>query len=135
MDVDLNDEGGRFHARQAIAAVLEPWFAARTLAEVAAAFQGSGVLWGPYQDFGQLVREDARCSPANPIFAEIEQHGAGRVLAPTVPLDFARSGRRPPTPAPRLGGQTDAVLAELLGLSAAAIGKLHDDGIVAGPRA
>jgi 2-methylfumaryl-CoA isomerase len=130
LDVDLDDEGGRFAARHAISAVLAPWFARRSLAEVTTAFEGSGILWGPYQDFGQLVTEDARCSPANPMFAEIEQPGIGRLLAPAVPLSFA--GRPPPVPAPLLGADTDAVLADRLGLSSAAIGKLHDAGIVAG---
>ena len=134
MDVDLDDEGGRFTARHAIAAVLEPWFAARSLAEVTAAFAGSGVLWGPYQDFGQLLREDPRCSTANPLFAEVAQPGIGTVLTPTAPLQFGDApGRRPPAPSPRLGEHTDAVLAEVLGLSGAAIGRLHDEGIAAGP--
>ena len=35
-------------------------------------------------------------------------------------------------PAPRLGAHTDEVLADILGLSAAAIGRLHDQGVVAG---
>lgn len=134
MDVDLDDEGGRFTARHAIAAVLEPWFAARSLAEVTAAFAGSGVLWGPYQDFGQLLREDPRCSTANPLFAEVAQPGIGTVLTPTAPLQFGDApGRRPPAPSPRLGEHTDAVLAEVLGLSGAAIGRLHDEGIAVGP--
>ena len=132
MDVDLNDEGGRFHARHAIAAVLDPWCAAHTLEEIRAAFAGSGVLWGPYQDFGQLVREDPTCSTDNPMFGLIEQPGAGTLLAPGSPLAFAGALRPPPRPAPRLGDDTDAVLAEMLGLSAAAIGKLHDAGTVAG---
>lgn len=133
LDVDLEDEGGRFAARHAISAVLAPWFAKRSLAEITTAFEGSGILWGPYQDFGQLVTEDARCSPANPMFAEIDQPGIGRLLAPAVPLSFAGpSGRLPPVPAPRLGESTDAVLAEKLGLSGEAIGRLHDAGIVAG---
>ncbi|MFH5925702.1 CoA transferase [Roseomonas xinghualingensis] len=133
LDVDLNDEGGRFEARHAIAAVLAPWFARHTLAEIARLFEGSGILWGPYQDFGQLVREDPRCSTANPLFAEIEQPGAGRILAPRVPLAFSGTPRPDPRPAPRLGEDSDAVLAEVLGLSTAAIGRLHDAGIVAGP--
>ena len=133
LDVNLDEEGGRFEARHAIAAVLAPWFARHSLAEVARLFEGSGILWGPYQDFGQLVREDPRVSPANPMFAEIEQPGVGRILAPGVPLAFSGNPRPDPRPAPRLGEHSDAVLAEVLGLSAAAIGKLHDEGVVAGP--
>ncbi|WP_419898652.1 CoA transferase [Roseomonas sp. USHLN139] len=133
MEVDLDTEGGRFHARGAIFALLESWCATRTLSEIAAAFEGSGVLWGPYQDFGQLLAEDPRCSTANPMFAEIDQPGAGRVLAPGTPLAFTGGERQPPAPAPALGQDSDAVLAEVLGLSSAAIGKLHDAGIVAGP--
>ena len=134
MDVDLDTEGGRFTARAAIFAVLERWCAARSLAEIEAAFDGSGVLWGPYRDFGQLVREDERCSVANPMFGTIDQPGAGPVLAPGSPLAFSGGARRPPLPAPLLGQDTEAVLADKLGLSTAAIGKLFQAGIVAGPQ-
>jgi 2-methylfumaryl-CoA isomerase len=132
MDVDLDTEGGRFTARHAICAVLEPWFAARSLAAVRSAFDGKGVLWGPYQDFGQLVAEDPRASPANPIFADVEQQGVGTLLANGVPLRFGL-GDIPPMPAPRLGEHTEAVLTGVLGLSGAQYGKLHDAGVVSGP--
>ncbi len=135
MGVDLDDEGGRFQARDAIAAVLAPWFAARGLEEIRRAFAGSGVLWGPYQDFGQLLAEDPRCSTANPLFQEVGQPGVGRHLAPGSPLAFGAVPRGAVAPAPRLGEHTDLVLAERLGLSAAEIGRLHDAGIVAGPAA
>ncbi len=132
MDADLDTEEGRFAARDAIAAVLAPWCAAHTLAGIAAAFAGSGVLWGPFQDFAELVTHDPRCSPANPLFAEIEQPGIGRYLMPGSPLDFGAAPREPTRPAPRLGEHTDLVLSELLGLTAAEIGRLHDAGIAAG---
>lgn len=133
MDVDLNTEGGRFEARGAIFALLEHWCASRSLADIRGALDGSGVLWGPYQDFGQLVAEDPRCSEANPMFGRIDQPGAGNILAPAGPLEFVGSGRVPPQPAPVLGQDTDRVLADVLGLSGAAIGKLHDSGTIAGP--
>lgn len=132
MGVDIDTEGGRFEARRAIAAVLEPWFARRSLAEVRAALEGSGVLWGPYQDFGQLVREDPRCSLANPLFGAVEQPGAGRVTASAIPLSFGGSHRPDPAPAPRLGEHTEAVLTEVLGLSSAEYGRLRDARVVAG---
>jgi 2-methylfumaryl-CoA isomerase len=134
MDVDLDTEGGRFAARHAICAVLEPWFAAHRLDEIRTAFDGKGVLWGPYQDFGQLVAEDPRASTANPIFAEVEQAGVGTLLANGAPLRLGL-GDVPPAPAPRLGADTEAVLTGLLGLSTAQYGKLHDAGVVAGPDA
>ena len=133
MDLDLDTEGGRFEARHAICAVLEPWFARRTLAEITAALTGTGVLWGPYQDFGQLVHEDPRCSVANPMFGEIDQPGVGRILVNAVPLSFSADTRPPAARAPRLGEHTEAVLTEMLGLSSAQYGKLHDAGVVAGP--
>lgn len=128
---DLDSETGRYEARDLLAALLRPWFAARELAEVRALFDGTGVSWGPYQTFRQLVEEDPRCSPANPMFAEVEQPGIGTYLAPGSPLDFAAVPRVPVRPAPLLGQHTEEILADVLGLSGAEIGRLHDAGVVA----
>ena len=75
------------------------------------------MLWGPFQDFVELVRDDPRCSPHNPLFAEIDQPGIGRYPMPGLPLDFSASPRQPTRPAPRLGEHTEQVLSEVLGLS------------------
>ena len=130
MDVDMATEGGRYAARHAIAAVLEPWFAARTLAEVRAALDGSGVLWGPYQDFGQLVAEDARCSTSNPMFANVEQPGVGRVLTPRIPLSLGGTPAQPPAAAPLMGQSTGEVLAQVLGYDAARLSALREAGVI-----
>jgi 2-methylfumaryl-CoA isomerase len=133
MGVDLDTEAGRYEARDAIAALLARWCAARGLDDIRQAFAGTGVLWDHFQDFRQLVEGDPRCSEANPLFAMVDQPGIGRYLTPGLPLDFGASPRLPPRPAPRLGEHTDTVLAEVLGLSSAEIGHLHDSRIVAGP--
>ncbi len=133
MEVDLDNESGRFEARDAIAAIIARWCAGKTLAEIAADFAGTGVLWGPFQDFIGLVRDDPRASATNPLFAEIEQPGIGRYPMPGLPLEFSAAPRQPTRPAPRLGEHTDEVLAQLLGLPTAEIGRLHDAGIAAGP--
>jgi 2-methylfumaryl-CoA isomerase len=52
---------------------------------------------------------------------------------PGSPLSFSGSERLPVTPAPALGEHTEEILADVLGLGAGEIGRLHDDGIVAGP--
>jgi len=128
LDVDMTSEGGRFAARHAIDAVLAPWFAARTLGEVEAALNGTGVLYGSYRDFGQLVAEDARCSLANPLFGMVDQPGVGPVMAPRVPLRFSGlSG--PLAPAPALGADTAAVLGDVLGLDAGRLADLAARGI------
>ncbi len=133
MEVDLDTESGRFEARDAIAALLARWCAGKTHGEISAAFARTGVLWGPFQDFVGLVRDDPRASAANPLFADVEQPGIGRYPMPGLPLDFSGAPRQPTRPAPRLGEHTDEVLAQVLSLPAAEIGRLHDAGIAAGP--
>ncbi len=131
-EVKLIREEARWTHREAIVAFMRPWFTSRTLAEVRAGLDAAGACWGPYQTFAQAVREDPRASTANPLFNEIDQPGIGRHLAAGAMLDFEGAPRIPVTPAPRLGQDTDAVLAEVLGLESGAIGRLHDAGVVAG---
>ncbi|HST70487.1 MAG TPA: CoA transferase, partial [Solirubrobacterales bacterium] len=109
-----------------------PWFEARTLEEVRAAFEGTGVSWGPYQTFRQLVEEDPRASEENPMFSTIEQPGIGSYLVPASPLELTAAGRMPARPAPALGEHTEAILADVLGLGEGEIGRLFDSGVVAG---
>jgi len=132
MDVDLDTEAGRYEARDAVGALLARWSASRSLDEIRRAFAGTGVLWGHFQDFLQLVQDDPRCSEANPLFAAVDQPGIGRYLVPGLPLDFAAAPRLPPGPAPVLGEHTDIVLSEVLGFSSTEVGRLHDERIVAG---
>jgi 2-methylfumaryl-CoA isomerase len=131
---DLSTETGRFDARDLIAALLRPWFASRDLREVRELFAGTGVSWGPYQTFRQLVTEDPRCSTANPLFEKTEHPGVGHYLMPGSPLWFTDVQREPVRRAPTLGEHTEQILADTLGLNPTEIGRLHDNGTVAGPR-
>ena len=109
----LDDETGRYAARELISTALRPWFAARTLAEVATAFTDRALLWGPYRDFQQMLAEDPRASEANPMFCRTLHPGVGECLTATTPLDFGATPRVPPGVAPRLGEHTTAVLQAL----------------------
>jgi 2-methylfumaryl-CoA isomerase len=129
---DLSQEGQRFEQRDAIAALVSPWIAARPLDEVARVFDAHKVCWGRYQSFRQLVEEDPRCSEANPMFRRLEQPGIGSFLMPGLPISFSESPREVRR-APILGEHTDEILSKFLGMSDGEIGKLHDAKIVAGP--
>ncbi len=130
LDLDRS-EGHRFALRNQIHPHIEAWCAARSLAEVRAAWDTHGVCWGPYQTFLQLVNDDPRVSTANPMFAEVDQPGVGRYLTPGSPLEFGALPRDDVRPAPTLGQHTDEVLHELLGLDDHELAALHDAGVIA----
>jgi len=132
--VDLDAEGDRFAHRGAVAAQVAPWIAARTLTELAPVLDAHKVCWGRYQTFRQMVEEDPRCSEANPMFRRLEQPGIGSYLMPALPIAFSGSPREVRR-APLLGEHTDEILAEVLGLTSAEIGRLYEAGVVAGPDA
>jgi 2-methylfumaryl-CoA isomerase len=128
--VDLDTESGRFEDRDLIAAILRPWFQSRDLADIRSAFEGTGVSWGPYQTFRQLMQDDPRVSVDSEIWEEVEHPGVGRYRMPGTPLDFSAVARTPVRRAPMLGEHTSEVLNDLLGLTDAEIGRLVDDGVV-----
>ena len=131
-DADFRREEDRYRARDAIAALLTPWFESRTLHQIRTAFDEHGVCWGPYQTFTQLLDDDWRVSEKNPVFADVDQPGIGPLRTPASPIRFPTDPPVPPLAAPLLGAHTDEILADVLGLSATAIGRLHDQGLVAG---
>jgi 2-methylfumaryl-CoA isomerase len=131
--LDLGDEAQRFEARDAIAALLEPWFAQRTRAEAEALLERHKVCWGRYSTATQLLADDPRVSLANPVFERIATPGIGSHLAAGSAVRVTAMEREPTPAAPLLGAHTDEVLHEVLGLDGPAIGRLHDAGVVAGP--
>ena len=128
---DFALEGERYRCRDAIAALLAPWFAARTLDAIRTELDAHGVCWGPYQTFTQILDEDWRASTKNPVFGTVDHPGIGELLTPASPIRIPDAPPVPPASAPLLGTHTDEVLADVLGLSPAEIGRLHDDGLVA----
>ena len=111
--LDFRREGDRWRDRNDICELLGEWIRGRDLAEISAAFEANGVLWGPYQTVKELVAHDPRASLANPMFAEIDHPGLGRYLTAGSPLRFGACTPVPPSPSPSLGQHTDEVLREL----------------------
>jgi 2-methylfumaryl-CoA isomerase len=133
LGLDLDQEGNRYRARRDIADVLDAHIRTQALAPLAEAFDNNGVCWGRYQSMSDLIDHDADCSPDNPIYHLVEQPDIGTYPVPGQPMHFGAVERHPARRAPRLGEHTDEILADLLGLSSGEIGRLHDQGIVAGP--
>jgi len=131
--LDLADEAQRYEAREDIAALLEPWFLARSLDEAARVLDAHRVCWGPYRTALQAVQGDPRASLANPIFEQVCTPGVGTHRVAGAAVRIGGAARQDTRAAPLLGADTDAVLHEVLGLSGAQIGRLHDAGVVAGP--
>jgi len=130
-DVDLKLEGERFKLRQPLATLIDGWFSSQTGESAEKAMGTHHVCFGPYQTFREMVEKDMDCSDENPMFEMIQQSGIGEYLAPASPIRFSSPSNLPPMHAPTLGQHTDQVLSEDLGLSALAIGKLHDQNVVA----
>ncbi len=131
LGLDLENEEHRWRARAEIAALLEPWMAARTLAELKPALNRAGVLWSPYRTPRELLSDPAVTS--NPMFQSVEQPGIGSLWSAASPLELSQSERLPPQPAPRLGQHTDEILSGILGLSEREIGRLHDQRVIGRP--
>lgn len=134
LGLDLRQEGNRFRARKEITEVFEPWFAARTLDEIAPTFDAAGVTWSKYRSFAEVVREDPDCSTDGSLYSMVDQPGIGPYPVPGTPLEFSASAREEPKPAPVLGQHTDEILSTVLGMSDTEISALHDAHVVAGPR-
>jgi 2-methylfumaryl-CoA isomerase len=130
---DFRREGDRYEARDEIARVVEAWCARRPLSDVQAAFDRHRVCWGQYRTATELFAHDARVGRGNPVWERIDTPGVGAHRAAGSAVRAVREERLPTASAPMLGQHTDEVLLEVLGLDSAAVGRLHDAAIVAGP--
>lgn len=130
---DLKSDAGRWHARERLCAVIEPWVAAHTAEEVGVALRKAGALWAPYQTFRELAADRANVLD-NPMFTVLDQPGIGRYPVAASPLQFGAVPRQPPKTAPVLGQHTDEILSDILGLPGHEIARLHDEKVVGGPR-
>jgi 2-methylfumaryl-CoA isomerase len=124
------DEGQRFRYRAALFPVFGQAIIELSLEELRARFETHGVLWSTYRTLRSAIENDPRLSLAAPLFSVLEHPSGLRYPAPGAAASFRGTERQPVVRAPRLGEHTDQVLAEVLSLSSARIGQLHDAGIV-----
>ncbi|MGI6872201.1 CoA transferase [Amycolatopsis sp. 3B14] len=127
---DLRDETERYRLRETIAAILRPWFAARDLDEVGKELDAARVLWGRYRGMADLVADHR--AGAHRVLADLTLPRGGSAVTARSPLRFD-GDHGPAGECAELGRDTEAVLAEVLGLTAAEIGGLHDRRVIGPP--
>jgi 2-methylfumaryl-CoA isomerase len=124
------EEGLRFIHRDRLNPLVERAVAQRTRAELVAAFDPLGICWGDYQTVVEAAH-DPELVADNPLFATITQPSGLSYPVPGAPATLVPDERQPARRAPRLGEHTDWALSTLAGLDSGAIGRLHDEGLVA----
>lgn len=130
LKTDLRREGERYAHREIITALLRPWFASRTVADAGRELTEGGVLWSRYRSTADVV-DDVRHGTASDVLGEIQQPGIGAFLGARSPIRH-NGGYGELAAAPSLGGDTAAVLSEVLGLSDGEIGELREAGTIGG---
>ncbi len=125
---DYATNGARIVNRHALEPVLEAEFRRRGTAEWMARLQGAGVPASPVRNFRE-VAEDPQAAQRE-MFPAMEHPAAGTHRVTGTPVKLSETPGSPGAPAPLLGQHTSQVLGEVLGLSAAEIGRLAERGVI-----
>jgi 2-methylfumaryl-CoA isomerase len=112
LGADFSAEGDRWTHRDMLTALIRPWFAARTTAEIATALSGTHVLWSPFRRLSEVAAELTGMSN-HPIVRIRNDSGVGSILATTGAIRLRGVPESAPAAAPTLGDDTDEVLASL----------------------
>lgn len=128
--IDLMQEGSRYENRELISSILRPWFSSHSFEEVRDVLNANGVLWGPYQDFKQLIETDPRCSTSNPLFEMLLEPLIGSFLVPKSPIKFSGTPTREAMNAPLLGSHSREVVEQFLGLNSRESSNLLSSGLI-----
>ncbi|MGW5570356.1 CoA transferase [Nocardia thailandica] len=128
LGADFADEAQRYTHRETIAAVMRPWFGARTADVAGTALTEAGVLWSRYRRMSDVVA-DFEDGTGPEVLAAVDQPGIGPIISAHNPI--RENGVYGPVgTASALGADTEQVFAEILGLDTAAVDRLRRDGVL-----
>jgi formyl-CoA transferase len=123
-------QGWLDHLEGVLRPAIEGWAADKTSMEAARALGAVGVAAGPCLS-GEQVVADPHVAARHMLVEVPRTDGVDQpVLVPGNPVKMAGVAEGPEARVPWLGEHTDAVLAQELGLDAAALGALRADGII-----
>lgn len=123
------DDGLRFQHRDSLYPLFEAAIAARQHDDLAAAWDAAGIVHSPYRTMLQAA-QDRKLVADNPVFGTALNPSGIAYPAAGSFATIPQMNRHPPQSAPRNGANSEEVLAERLGLSAAQIGALIDSNVV-----
>lgn len=123
------DDGLRFTHRDALYPLFERAIAARDHDDLAAAFDGAGIVHSPYRTMYEAVQDPALVA-GNPIFGAAENPSGVVYPAAGAFATLPHATRQPPASAPRNGEHSEEILADRLSLSSGELARLIDAGIV-----
>jgi crotonobetainyl-CoA:carnitine CoA-transferase CaiB-like acyl-CoA transferase len=126
-DPSLRELAGRIDRIDEITGVIAAWAATHSRTEISALLEKHHVPGSPLQDVVEVLNDEHLHARG---FLTPQLADTGMVNLPNSPLRYDGSPLRALTPAPTLGQDTDAVLAELCGLGAEEIAALRRDGVV-----
>lgn len=124
------DESLRYRHREALFPLFETAIGGRDLADLAAAFEATGVCWSPYRSVHGASLAGDRFGLDTAVMSPVDHPSGARYPTPGAAVSVGAQPRGVPAPAPVLGADTDLVLAEVLRLDEGEIGRLHDAGLV-----
>ena len=123
------DDGLRFTHRESLYPMFEAAIAARSHADLAAAFDSGGVVHSAYRTMQDAVNDPALVAN-NPVFGSAPNPSGFDYPAAGSFATVPQMERQAPQSAPVNGSNSEEILAERLGLSAMQIAKLIDAGTV-----
>jgi 2-methylfumaryl-CoA isomerase len=123
------DDGLRYTHRDALFPLFEAAIGARRHAELAAALDAGGIVHSAYRTMHEAAADPALVAD-NPLFGACANPSGAVYPAAGAFATLPGMPRLPPRPAPRNGADSEAVLAERLGLASGEIARLIDSGIV-----
>ncbi len=124
------DEGLRFTHRDVLFPLVEDRVKRWAYADLDQALLAQGCCYGPYQTMREAA-VDPSLVTENPIFGVTKNPSGLAYPAAGAMATLPQFERSAPLPAPQLGDNSQEILRDLLGLNAAEIKALQDQGLVA----
>lgn len=127
-DPRFADTPGRISHREALLAILQEVFLAKTREEWLSLLDEHDVPAGPVNELPQVIADPQ--VRHREMIIEVEDEEAGTVPMPANPIRLSATPVRGYAPPPRLGEHTEEVLGRLAGLTAEQVAELRERGVV-----